>query len=131
MSITASAIGRIALSNNLTGATSFTSPLNLAYAGTLSSYAQGFAIASTPTTISVPNLSGQFLYIKNLASIAGQNVLVTWTPQGGSTESALTLSAGASIIFCESDTTNGITALSLTATGTTTTGTTVEFLLVG
>ncbi len=123
--------GSLKLSNNETGSTAFSTVLNAAYAGTLSSYAQSLSVSSTGTVISVPNSSTQGLYIKNLSSTSGQNISISWTPTGATSETVLTLSPGSIIIFSESDTSNGITALTLTATGSLTIGTTVEFLLVG
>jgi hypothetical protein len=131
MAVTASVVGSIKLSDNLTGSTTFSKVLNSAYAGDLSSFAQSFPVLSTGTVVSVPNSSGQFFYCKNLASTSGQNVSITWTPTGASSEIVFTLSPGSIILFSEADAVNGISALTLTATGTTTVGTTVEFLLVG
>jgi hypothetical protein len=131
LAVTGQIKGTISLTDNLTGSTSFSKVLNAAYAGTLSEYAQSFSVLSTGTVISVPNGSAQLLYIKNLASTSGQNISVTWTPTGASSETVLTLSPGSIIIFSEADAVNGISNLTLTATGTTTVGTTVEFLLVG
>ena len=131
MAVTGQIKGTISLTDNLTGSTSFSKVLNAAYAGTLSEYAQSFAISSSGTVISVPNGSAQLLYLRNLASTSGQNVSVNWTPTGSVAETVFTLSPGSIIIFSESDAVNGISTLTLTATGTTTIGTTVEFLLVG
>ena len=131
MAVTATVKGSLTLSDNLTGSTTFSKVLNSAYAGDLSSFAQSFPVLSTGTTIAVPNSSCQFLYLKNLSSVSGQNVSVNWTPTGSAAETIFTLSPGSIIIFSESDAANGISTLTLTATGTTTIGTTVEFLLVG
>lgn len=131
MAVTGSVKGVITLSDNISGSTTFSKVLNSAYAGDLSSFAQSFPVLSTGTVISVPNASCQFLYIKNLASTSGQNISVSWTPTGATSETVFTLSPGSIIIFSESDAANGISALTLNATGTTTVGTTVEFLLVG
>jgi hypothetical protein len=131
MAVTGSVKGVITLSDNISGSTTFSKVLNSAYAGDLSSFAQSFPVLSTGTVVSVPNASCQFLYIKNLASTSGQNVSITWTPTGASSEAVFTLSPGSIILFSEADAVNGISALTLTATGTTTVGTTVEFLLVG
>jgi hypothetical protein len=68
----------------------------------------------TPT---LPLTPVQALYTKNI-STGTQNVTVTWTPNGGSSNPVLALVPGGEINFCEATVTpavGGITALSFTA----------------
>lgn len=126
MSVTASLNGTLQLTDNLAGNTTFLKQLSLSYTGTISSFAQSQNIGTGSTTIPVPNGAIQFFYIRNLSTTPGVNVTITWTPKNSSTETAIVLSPGASIIFSETDTANGITALALSASAV---NTLVEYLL--
>src|SRR5882762_1004160 len=126
MPVTASISGNLQLTDNLAGDTTFLKQLVLGYAATVSSFAQSLNIGTSPATITLPNGSSQFVYIKNLSTVAGNTISVTWTPKNGFSAAVLTLSPGAAIIFSETDSNNGITALSLTASAV---NTPVEYVL--
>lgn len=127
MSVTASVSGDLQLTDNQSGSTTFLKALSLSYSGTVSAFAQQTLIGLTPITIDLQNSNAQFVYIKNIKTTFSSNLTVTWTPNGGASETAITLSPGSAIILCETDAVNGITALSLTASAA---NTPVEYLLV-
>lgn len=127
MSVTATLNGNLQLTDNLSGSTTFLKQLLLSYAGTVSSFAQNFPVGTSSSTIAIPNASAQFVYIKNLSTVTGTNITIAWTPQSGSLTTVVNLSAGAAIILSETNTSNGITSLSLTASAA---NTPVEYLLV-
>lgn len=126
MSVTASLNGNLQLTDNIAGNTTFLKQLLLSYTGVVSSFAQNFLVGTSPSTIAIPSTSAQFLYIRNIPTTFTSNITVAWTPNGGSSETILTLSPGSAILFSETDTTNGITALTLTASAV---NTPVEFIL--
>ncbi len=128
MAVTAALRGNLTLTDNLTGSTSLSKVVNSAYTGDLSNFGQSVPIGTSPVTISLPNGSCQFLYVKNLSTTAGTTVTITWTPTSGSSVVIVTLDPSALIIFAEASTTNGITALSLVSNQP---ATPVEFILVG
>lgn len=127
MSVTASINGNLQLTDNLSGDTSFLKQLILSYTGTVSSFAQSFLLGTASTTISLPNSSAQFVYIRNVPTTFSSSVTVSWTPNGGTSATVVTLSPGASIVLSETDATNGITALSLVATSA---NTPIEYILL-
>jgi hypothetical protein len=126
MSVTASLSGNLQLTDNIAGNTTFLKQLVLSYTGTISSFAQNLMIGTSPVTVAIPSVSAQFLYIRNLPTTFASSLTVAWTPNGGSSETVLILSPGSAILFSETDTVNGITALTLTATAV---NTPVEFIL--
>jgi hypothetical protein len=127
MSVTSTLNGTLQLTDNISGSTTFLKQLLLSYAGSVSSFAQNLTTLSTSgTNIALPNGSAQFLYIRNLSTVAGTIVTVTWTPQSGSTAVVLNLSPGAAIIFSETNSSNGITSLNLQPSAV---NTPVEYLI--
>lgn len=127
MSVISSATGNVTLSDNVSGSTTFSKVLNSVVTGDLSSFAQSLPVGTSATTLSIPNSLAQFVYIKNLSSISGTTVSITWTPTGGTSQDIITLDPGGVMIFAEGGF-NGITAMSLSASAA---STPVEFLLVG
>lgn len=127
MSITASVNGNLKLTDNLSGDTSFLKQLLLSYTGTVSSFAQSFLLGTSATPINIPSTAAQFVYIRNVPATFTSNVTVTWTPNGGNSATIATLAPGASIILSETDTTYGITALSLSASVV---NTPIEYILL-
>jgi hypothetical protein len=126
MPITGALNGNITMTDNLSGSVQLTKALVFQYLGTIFDYAQGLAIGTSPTALSLPLSPTQFLYVKNLSTTA--TVTVTWTPNGGSTAPIITLQPGATIIYVETNTTSGITALSVTASAV---ATPIEYILLG
>jgi|SRR5580658_9089016 hypothetical protein len=126
MPITGALNGNITMTDNLSGSVQLTKALVFQYLGTIFEYSQAQSIGTSPTSLSLPLSPAQFLYIKNLSTTA--TVAVTWTPTGGSTGSVLTLQPGATIIYVETNTTSGITALSVTASAL---ATPIEYILLG
>jgi hypothetical protein len=127
MAITAQYSGYISVVDNTTGAQALQKVLSsLATAGTTFQEAQSFAIGTSPVSITLPISPINFLYVKNLSLT--NTITVTWTPNGGSSNTVVTLVAGAFIGFAEPSGSNGISALSLTASGA---STPVEFIVAG
>jgi hypothetical protein len=128
MSVTAAIRGSITVTDNLTGSTSLSKPVNNSYTGDLSVYGQSVVVGTTSYVVALPNNLAEFVYIKNLSATAGTTLTVTWTPNTGTTVNVITLDPGGMIQFCEGTTNNGISALSLVSSQP---GTFVEFILVG
>lgn len=127
MSITAALTGNITLVDSVVGNQALIKSIaSLIFTGTNSSYANSQNIGTSPTTINLPISPTKFVYIKNLH--ATQTLTVTWTPNGGSSNPVVTLQPSEALIFVGSNTSGGITALSLTASGA---STPVEFVLAG
>lgn len=126
MGVTGTYNGTLALTDNLAGSVQLQKLLNISFLGTISEYSQSQSIGTSPTSITLPISPVQFLYIKNLSTTA--TVTVTWTPNGGSSAAIQTLQAGAVILFSQTGTAGGITALSLTASAA---STPIEFVLLG
>lgn len=115
MSVTASLVGSVQLTDNVSGDTSLSKSVNATYTGTNSAFTQSQLIPNSPTSITLPGSPVQYLYLRNLATASGSNLTVTWTPNSGSSNVVVTLSPGALIVFSETNTAEGITALSLNA----------------
>jgi hypothetical protein len=115
MSVTASLVGSVQLTDNVSGDTSLSKAVNATYTGTYSGFTQSQLLTTSPTSITLPGSPVQFLYFKNLATASGNNITVTWTPNGGASNVVVDLSPGALIVFSETNVSNGITALSVTA----------------
>ena len=128
MSVNAAIRGSITITDNLTGSTSLSKPINNSYTGDLSVYGQSVVVGTTAYIVSLPNNLAEFVYIKNLSATTGTTVTVTWTPNTGTTVNVITLDPGAMIQFSEGTTNNGISALSLVSNLP---GTFVEFILCG
>lgn len=115
MSVTASLVGSVQLTDNIAGDTSLSKGIDFTYTGTYSSFTQSQSVGTSPVSLTLPGSPVQFLYLRNLATVSGSNLTVTWTPNIGSSNVVMTLTPGAAIIFSETDTTQGITDLSVTA----------------
>ncbi len=126
MSVVASVVGKIQLTDNVAGTTTLSKVLDNVYIGSISEFGQNVLVGTSPLTISIPNGLAQFIYIKNTSTTA--SVLITWTPNAGASESICYLDPSALLILAETAATQGITALSLQATAA---STPVEFILVG
>lgn len=127
MSVTAAVSGNLQLTDNQSGSTTFMKALSLSYTGTVSAFAQQTLIGTSSTTIDLQGSAAQFVYVRNIPTTFTSQLTVTWTPNGGSSETAITLSPGSAIILCETDSVNGITALAVTASAV---NTPVEYLIV-
>jgi hypothetical protein len=128
MSVTAGLRGLITLTDNLTGSTSLTKPVNNSYTGDISVYGQQVIVGTTSYVVALPNNLAEFVYIRNLSATAGTTLTVTWTPNLGTTVNVITLDPGGMIVFSELTTSNGISGLSLVSNQP---GTDVEFILAG
>jgi hypothetical protein len=127
MSITAALTGNITLTDSVVGTQQLIKSIaSLIFTGTNSSVAQSQNIGASPTTITLPISPTKFVYIKNLHAV--NTLTVTWTPNGGASNQVVTLQPSEAIIFCGSNTSGGITALSLQASGA---STPVEYILAG
>jgi len=126
MSVTASLVGSVQLTDNVSGDTSLSKTVNSTYTGTNSGFTQSQLIGTSPVSLTLPGSPVQFLYLRNLATGIGANLTASWTPNGGSTQTVITLAPGGMILFSETNTSNGITALSVTAALA---ATPIEFIL--
>lgn len=95
---------------------------NPTYSATELGYWPFFQIGTTSTGFSLPSLEAYVVYIKNLATSA--NILLAWTPDGGSAVNVCVIAPGGVFIYFMptqtagtpiSGISNGITSLSLTA----------------
>lgn len=127
MSTTVSLTGQINLVDSTTGAQPFVKQLNnLIFTGSVSELSQSTLLANGANVIALPISPVQFLYIKNLH--LSNTIQVTWTPTGGSSNIVCMLEPGSSIMYINTTTGGGITALTLTASAA---STGVEYLLFG
>ena len=125
MSVSVQLQGTIAVTDNLPGSIQSQKLINITFPGTILEFSQNQTIGTSPVTIVVPITPIQFCYIKNLSTT--QTITLTWTPTGGAPLNVLVLQPGAIQIFMETNTTSGITSLSLTGSAA---ATPVEYILV-
>ncbi len=86
---------------------------NPTLAATVCFYDPFFQVNAAPTVVPLPANTVWVVYVKNLDST--NNITVTFTPAGGAAETLLLLPGGVFTYFQTSETTGGITALSLTS----------------
>lgn len=125
MAITGSLTGTLALTDNLAGSVQLQKALNLSFLGTIAEYSQSQSITST-VNLTLPQSPTQLVYIKNLGTSG--TITVNWTPNGGSSNPVIALQPGSAILYIETNTTSGITALSVTASVA---ATPIEYVLLG
>jgi hypothetical protein len=116
ISVTDSLLGSINITDNLSGSVSQVLQIVQSYAGSVSEYYPAFSVTMGGSSPTFPISPIQFVYIKNLSQTA--TIAVAWTRNGGYgvvSEPILTLDPGAAIMFCETTTSNGITAMTLTS----------------
>ena len=92
------------------------------------SYLRGYQVPTVPTSIAFPfgfSLA-QVAYVRNVGSV--NDLIVTWTPQGGSSNPVITLEPGGAILFLEPTLVKGISALSLQSV---TTATNADIIIAG
>lgn len=126
MSITCNFTGTIQITDNLTGSVALSRAVNLQFVGTVFSYSNTASIGTSPTSITLPVSPVQFVFLYNNSTTA--TLTYTWTPNGGASNVVGTLQPGSGTVLGESNTTSGITALSLTASGA---ATQVSYILAG
>ena len=126
MAITATFSGYISVVDSTTGAQALQKVMSsLATTGVSFGETSTLLVPTSPTSISLPIGTVNFLYIKNLSLT--NTVTVTWTPQGGASNVVSTLNPGDCIMFAKNGS-NGITALSVQASGA---STPIEYILAG
>lgn len=119
--------GTITITDPVTGTVTLVKIVSSVLAtGTVSSFAEGLLIGTSPVTISLPINPTQFVYIRN--SHATQTLQVTWTPNGGSSAIVDVLQPGSFLILSEQNLVSGISALSVVANGT---ATPIDYVLAG
>jgi hypothetical protein len=119
--------GTITITDPVTGTVTLVKIVSSVLAtGTVSSFAEGSLIGTSPVTISLPINPTQFVYIRN--SHATQTLQVTWTPNGGSSAIVDVLQPGSFLILSEQNLVSGISALSVVANGT---ATPIDYVLAG
>jgi hypothetical protein len=126
MSITVALSGIITITDNLTGSVSYQKQVIGSYVGTVSTEGQNVLVTGA-TSLALPASPTNFVYIKNLAT-ATSVLTVTWTPNGGSTNTVVALQPSSFIILDENNASSGITALSVTPSVA---STPIEYILVG
>lgn len=118
--------GNLIATDDATGTLQVNKVLSAAFAGTLITDAETLSVAVGPVTIALPISPTHVVYIKNLDTV--KTVTVVWTRTGGSSASVVVLQPLAMILLIESNTTSGITALSLAASSGTAN---VDYILAG
>ena len=126
MSILVSVAGTIQVADPNTSTLSISKVLSQSFTGTISSQGESVAFGTSPTSITLPINPTQVVYIANLH--ATNTITVTWTPRSGASAVISTIQPIGFILMAETNTTSGITALSITASGA---GTPVDFFLAG
>lgn len=126
MAVTASILGTLQVTDNLSGSVALSKLLNFAFVGSVEAYAQSLTTSTSPLSILLPVNPTQFVFFHNLDTV--NSVIVTWTPNGGSSNVIQTLDPGAVIILCQNTTTNGVSALQVQASANTPA---IEYILVG
>jgi hypothetical protein len=112
LAITCSISGSISVTDNVTGSVALSQLQNFSYVGSVFEYTNQGSVGTSPTSITLPIAAVQFLKIQNLST--STTLAVTWTKNSGSSVAIITLDAGGVIEYCETTTSNGITALTLT-----------------
>lgn len=116
--------------NSGTGSSAFQKSLvGLNFTGTTSEIVQTATFGTSPTSITLPVSPIQFVFFHNLSNTA--TLTVTWTPTGGSSNVVEKIQPNGFIMFgnaSTTDTSTGVSAISVTASGA---GTTAEFILGG
>jgi len=128
LSVTVSLTGSIKATDSVSGTIALSKVLTaLATPGTSFSEASALSIGTSPVVIGLPISPTTFVYIKN--THITQTLSVTWTPNGGASNPAITLQPGSWIGFGEVvQALGGITALTLTGSGA---ATTCEYIIAG
>lgn len=132
MSMTVSLQGMITLTDNLIGSVQMQKQLNLPVTGTVDSQSNGFTVNTTSSSLPVPVSPATFVYIRNLSTTA--TVTVTWTPNTAISATVIVLQPGSVanngsyILFEETNSSSGITAVSVIASLNLTP---IEFLILG
>jgi len=133
MSILATVTGTIALSDPNTGSLNLSKLLAQTFTGSISAQGESVQFGITPTTITLPISPAPLVYVANLST--ANTVTVTWTPNAGASAIVQVLQPAASssvnggmLLLANSNTTSGITALSITASGA---NTAVDYLILG
>jgi len=118
--------GNLIVTDDATGTLNLNKILSAAFAGSLSTLGEAVSIGASPTTLVLPKSPTQVVYIKNLH--ATQTLTVTWTPNGGGSAVVQTLQPLGFLLLLNSNTTSGITALSVQASGA---ATPIDYFLAG
>lgn len=127
MSITMGLNGNISVTDSSTGTVALTKIFSgLMMVGTAFTEIQSIAVGTTPVVLGLPISPVSFLYLKNIHP--SQSLTVTWTYNGGASNPILNLQPGSMIMFVETFTNAGITALTITGSAV---GTTVEYIIGG
>lgn len=112
MAITCSISGSVQVTDNASGSIALSQLQNFSYVGSVFEYTNQGSVGTSPTSITFPIAAVQFLKIQNLSTTT--TIAVSWTKNGGSSVAVITLDPGGVIQYCETTTSNGITALTLT-----------------
>lgn len=126
MAISVTTSGTIQVIDPNTGTLTVSKALSQAFNGSVCSQSEAVIFGTSPTVVTLPISPTQIVYIANLSTV--NTVTVTWTPNSGASAVVQTLQPLAAILSMASNTTSGITALSITASGS---NTPVDLFLAG
>lgn len=126
MAIAVVTTGTIQITDPGTGTLTVAKMISQTFTGLTCSQGESVLFGTSPTSVTLPKSPTQVIYVANLSE--ANTVTVTWTPNGGSSTTIQVLQPLAAILVMGSNTTSGITALSLTASGA---NTAVDYLLAG
>lgn len=126
MSIQVTVAGTIQVIDPNTGTLNLVKTLAQSFNGTVSSQGESVKIGVSPTSLTLPISPVQIVYIANLS--IGNTITVTWTPFGGLSNTVQVLQPLGAILMMNSNTTSGVSAISLLASGA---NTPVDFFLAG
>lgn len=118
--------GTISVTDNQSGSLAQALAIVASYVGSVSEYYPAFSVSTGGSAVTFPITALQFVYVKNLSTTA--TMTVAWTPQGGSSNTAIKLDPGGFTMFGETTTSNGITAMTLTSSSGTITA---QMILAG
>lgn len=126
MSVSAILSGTVQIVDSTSGASPLTIPISFTVSGTAVADAMSLTIGTSPTSVTLPIGTVNFVMIINKSNSA--TLTVTWTPNGGSSNVVQTLEPGSGIVVAQAASGAGITALSLEASGS---GTPAQVILLG
>lgn len=126
MSILLSTAGTIQVTDPNTGTLTVSKTISQEFTGSVTAQGEAVKFGTSPTSLALPISPTQFVYIANLH--ATNTVTVTWTPTGGGSNVVATVQPQGILLLGESNTTSGVTAISITASSN---NTPVDYLLAG
>lgn len=127
MSIQASVVGNLTLTDTLSSTIALSRQINWSAIFSVNELAVGGSVGVTPTSVTLPGSPTQFVYIKN--THASQLLTVAWTPNGGASSTVAVLAPSGVLVLVEPSAVTGGGITTLTVTGSAA-STTYEYLFV-